>query len=251
MAKRLGSKKVKAITQEDIEKMLARLRRRADGSLKAPDTRRANVVIVLTLFSFAVTRGYLKRAPFEKLEKPRQRPRERLPTKAEDAAVDQRATPAFRRIFRAMRLCGARPGELASASISDYRADQNLIVLEQHKTCEKTGRVRKIGVGEKLRAILTESIGARTQGPLFLDDRGKPWTAQKLSKRYKRCCRKAGLAEDLCLYLQRHAHATEMCEKAGVYAAAQSLGHADVSTTASRYVKPKDSLLASNQDLID
>lgn len=133
--------------------------------------------------------------------------------------------------------------------IEDYSRESGLIILADHKTFEATGRVRKIGVGGKLSAIIEEATAGRESGFIFLDGRGNPWTAQKLSKAYKRLCRKAGLAEDLCLYLQRHQHATEMCEKGGIHAAALSLGHASLNTTM-RYVHSDDSLLAKNQDLI-
>jgi site-specific recombinase XerD len=246
----LGEREIESIRMADVDTFLTAAGRKADGSPKSADTRRANVIVVQTFFAFLVSFGFLGELPFKRLEKPRPRMRDRIPTEAEDAAIEKLASPEFLRVFRALRYCGARPGELSAATIADYRPAERLIVLSKHKTAEKTGKPRKIGVGKKLAAILTEAIGGRTEGPLFLAENGVAWTAQRLSKRYKRLCRQADLSEELCLYLQRHAHATELCEKLGVFAASQALGHTDVKTT-QRYIKPKDSLLSEHQDLLD
>jgi site-specific recombinase XerD len=246
----LGEREIESIRMADIDTFLTAAGRKADGSLKSADTRRANVIVLQTLFAFLVSFGFLAEAPFKRLEKPRPRMRDRIPTPEEDAAVEKLSTPEFLRVFRALRLCGARPGELSAATIADYKPAARLIVLDKHKTAEKTGKPRKIGVGKKLAAILKEAIGERAEGSIFLAEDGAPWTAQRLSKRYKRYVRKAGLAEDLLLYLQRHAHATELCERLGVFAASQALGHNDIKTT-QRYIKPKDSLLSEHQDLLD
>jgi len=244
----LGEQKLASIRLSDIESHLHRADRREDGSLKAADTRRANAVAVQKLFAFAVDRGLLDEPPFKKLEKPPPRRRERIPTAAEDAAVEALSPPAFRLILRALRQSGARPSEIAGAQVSDYDREKRLIILREHKT-SYTGKPRKIGVGAKLAAILVEAMGERTEGPLFVDVKGRAWTPQRLSKLYKRLCRRAKLSEELCLYMQRHAHATELCEKVGVHAASQALGHSNIQTTM-RYVHTNDALLAKNQDLV-
>lgn len=244
LRRRLGDRRIRSLTHDDIEHYLNRVNRN-----KAPDTVRANIGVVQSLFGFAVERGYLEKLPFAKLEKPPGRQRTRIPTDVEDVEVAMQATSAFRLIFLALRCTGARPGELAAATIADYDQEKRLIVLNSHKT-EGTGRPRKIGVGVKLEALLRESVGDRSEGPLFLDERGNSWTSEKLSKNYKRCCRAAGLSEDLCLYLTRHKHATLLCEVAGIHAASLSLGHASIETTM-RYVHPDDEKLAQYQDLLD
>lgn len=247
--KRLGDHEIEDLKLEDVEDALNRANRRRDGTLWAPDTRRANAVVLQNLFEFALRRGYLKAKLFEKLEKPRTRKRDRIPTDEENQLVEDLATPEFRRIFRALRQTGARPGELASAQIEDYDPESRLILIADHKTATKTGRPRKIGVGEKLEALVREAIGDRKVGAIFLDRRGNAWTTQKLSAIYRRLRKAAGLPPDLCLYLQRHQHATILCEKVGIHAAAQALGHSSIQTT-QRYVHPDDAQLSRNQDLV-
>lgn len=245
----LGERKIESITYEDLELFLRQVNHREGGTPKAADTRRANIATLETLFRYAKQRKLIAEMPFEKIEKPRGVRRERIPTEAEVAKVEELASPAFLAIYRALRQSGARPGELASAQVEHYDRAKGLIVLRDHKTARATGKARKIGVGEKLAAILAEAIGERTTGPIFLTEKGKPWTSQKLSKTYKALVRQAGLAEDLVLYLTRHAHATELCEKKGIHAAAAALGHSNLNTTM-RYVHEDDKNLGKNQDLI-
>lgn len=245
--KLLKKKKIKRLSLEQIEQALNAANRSKDGTLLAPDTRRANAVVLQHLFRFAVRRGYLKEMPFDKLERPRGRRRERIPTAAENQAVEEIADSAFLLVFRALRQSAARPGELAAAEIEHWHRDERLLVIPDHKTIGSTGRPREIGVGRKLEALLKESIGKRTEGPIFLDARGRPWTTEKLSATYRKLRKQAGLRDDLCLYLQRHLHATVLTEKVGIEAAKESLGHASITTTM-RYDHPEKARLAINQD---
>lgn len=246
---RLGDRKLKTLKLEEIEEYLHEAGRFPDGRLKAQDTRRANVTVLQQLFRFAQRRDLVDLPKCDALERPPSRRRDRIPTDDENAAVEAIAKPEFVLIFRALRQSGARPGELARACIADYDEAARLIVLADHKTATKVGRPRKIGVGDKLQLLIREAIGERTDGPIFLDGKGEAWTSEKLSRAYLYWRKKAGLPDGLCLYLQRHQHATELCEKAGIFVAAQSLGHASTKTT-ERYLHPDDSALSKNQDLV-
>ena len=62
--------------------------------------------------------------------------------------------------------------------------------------------------------------------------------------------RRAGLSEDLCVYLARHEHATKICDKLGIKAAADALGHTSLETT-KRYVKTDDDKLRRIQDAFE
>lgn len=247
--KRLGDRRIEDLTLEEVEAALVKANQFKDGRPKAPDTRRGNVIVLQQVFKFAVRRGYLAEPLFDKLERPRTRHRERIPTDEENAAIEAAADPEFRTIFRALRQCGARPGELARAQIENWDRESRLLVLKDHKTATKTGKPREIGVGDKLEALFLEAMAGRQSGPIFLDRRGKPWTTQKLSAIYRRLRKSAGLPAELCLYLQRHQHATQLTAKLGIEAAAQSLGHASIVTT-QRYNHPDKSRLAVNQDLV-
>ena len=99
--------------------------------------------------------------------------RERLPTEAEVEAIKAHANAAFGLIYQALRQCGARPNELARATVADWDRDNHQIVLTDHKTARKTGQARRIAVGAKLPSAIV-AAGDRTEGPLFVTVTGRP-----------------------------------------------------------------------------
>jgi integrase len=150
----------------------------------------------------------------------------------------------------ALRQCGARPGELCRATIADIDRTVNAIVLREHKTARKTGKPRRIPIGQKLGALLTQAIGDRRTGPIFLSPAGKAWTVPNLSRTYSRLRDDAGLARDLVLYLARHECGTKICREKGIEYARRLLGHSNISTT-QRYMHLDDRELADAQDLVE
>lgn len=247
--KRLGDQPIHKITLADVEDALNRANKRADGSLWSPDTRRSNSTVLQQVFKFAVRHRLLEEMPFDKLDRPRTRRRERIPTDEENAAIEALCPPEFLLIFRALRQTGARPGELCAVRIKDYDRDSRLLLILDHKTATRTGKPRKIGVGQKFGEIVAQAIGERTEGPIFLDSKGRAWTTPRLSAEFRKYRDKAGISKEICLYCQRHCHATALCAVAGIHVAAQALGHSSIQTTM-RYLHPDDSQLARNQDLV-
>ena len=71
-------------------------------------------------------------------------------------------------------------------------------------------------MGEKLGAFLTQAIGERLAGPVFLSPAGKAWTVPNLSRTYSRLRDLAGLPRDLVLYLARHECGTKVCRQKGI-----------------------------------
>jgi integrase len=221
------------------------------GQLKANATRTSNAIVLELLESFAVDelRCVVSRV-LPKLDKPIGRQREELPTDDQVKLILKHATPAFAKIYKALRQTGARPGELAGATFDHWHRELNEIVLAQHKTAAKTGEVRRIAVGKRFEKILLDSVGNRAEGHLFLNSAGKPWTVETLDKNFSRIRTAAGLPSSLVLYCTRHEHATRLCEKVGIEDAADALGHKSINTT-KRYIHKDRKRLADNQDLMD
>lgn len=220
------------------------------GQPKAPDTRRANIITFERLQQWAVENKLLEKPITGKLEKPRGRLRERVPTDAEMAAILKLASNEFALIYQALRQCGARPNELCRATLEDWDRTEGVIRLSDHKTATKTGKPRIIAVGEHLEQTLKKSLGRRQSGHLFRNAAGKPWTPARLSEVFRALRDRAGLPKDLCLYLTRHWHATQLCQ-AGVnlFEVAQALGHSDTHTT-ERYLHTTPERLKGNQDKV-
>lgn len=250
----LGGRSIAEISRLELEEWLFQADRwqsgPKQGKTKAPDTRRANAIALAQFQSWCVERGHLEKPILDKIEKPAGRLRERIPTTAETEQILQRAKPDFALIYKALRQSGARPGELCRATIADYKRDQAVILLEEHKTSAKTGRPRRIAVGAKFGELVDQAISNRTEGPIFLRANGTGWQASALSNVYRKIRDAAGLPTELVLYLARHEHATQICKKLGIHEAAQSLGHASIKTT-QRYLHVTDAERAANQDVFE
>lgn len=249
-ARAYNGRELLSLVRLDLENWLARSSRRPDGTLLAPDTRRANAISLSVWQRWCVDHGFLTAPIADNLEKPPGRQRERIPTDEETAKILEAGTPAFVRIYRALRQTGARPGELCGATIEQWQRDQGVIVLTDHKTAAKTGRDRRIAVGQKFSELLNEAVGDRTSGPIFLDDNGLVWNARRLSATYRKLRDKLGLPKDLVLYLTRHEHATQIVKKLGIFEAKEALGHTSIKTT-QRYAHATDAERAKNQDVFE
>ncbi|ADG70079.1 integrase family protein (plasmid) [Planctopirus limnophila DSM 3776] len=245
-----GTSSIDSLTTSSIEQHFAQANHWPDGRPKAPDTIRANIIAWEQLQAFLLQEQLIPQALTGAIAKPSGQLRERLPTKDEIARILAAAVPAFALIYRALRLSGCRPSELAKATFADWDQREGVISLADHKTATKSKRPRRIAVGDKLLEYLRLAIGDRTEGPLFLTSQGKPWTSARLSQEFRRTRERAGLSKDLVLYLTRHEHATQLCEKLDLNAAAEALGHASLNTTR-RYLHLSAKKLKANQDLFE
>jgi integrase len=174
--------------------------------------------------------------------------RERIPTAEEIGTLLKGASPEFRLIYTGLLQCGARPGELCRAQISDVDWAKGRITLAEHKTARKTGKPRVIPIGKNFGRTLHEAIDHRQAGPIFRTPRGSAWTVGNLSGTHRRLRNAAGLPKDLVLYLARHRFGTEAL-RAGVPLkdVSELMGHASVTTT-EIYLHRDVTELAGGQD---
>lgn len=220
------------------------------GELKAAATRASNVVVLQLLEAFAIEMKVMPGPILPKLDVPIGARRETLPNEAEVKRILNLAREPFKLIYRALRQSGARPNELVRATFADWHRADNEIVLLYHKTAEATGESRKIGVGKKLAAILALATAGRSEGVLFLNCFGQPWTVEALSKTFSRLRNAAGISKSIVLYTTRHEHATNLCKKVSIDDAADALNHKSINTTR-HYVHKEKQKLLDNQDLME
>lgn len=219
---------------------------------KAPDTVRLTLVAWERWQAWAVTAGHLPAPLLPKQRKPSGRQRTALPSKEQLRTLVAHAPADWLLLFRALRLTGARPGELCRATIADLTRDRGSIVLQEHKTARKTGQAREIALGHSaLPDILATAIGERTEGPIFLRSGGSPWTPPAFCGVFRRLRKAAGLPDDLIPYLLRHEHGTEMYRKTrDILGTAKLMGHKKVTMT-ERYVRVDLGQLQRDQRLFD
>lgn len=219
----------------------------AAGQGKASTTQRHTAVALEQCQKWAVNNAIISKPWLGKVPKPSQNVRTRIPTELETAALLKHAHKRFRLVYTALRMSGARPGELTRAEIADWDRDRGAIVLLDHKTARKTKKARIIVVGKKLAKLLQFAIGKRKAGPIFLSPRGAAWSVNNLSQTYSRLRDAAGLDAELVLYCARHEAGTEFCRREGLFMASQLLGHTSVQTT-QRYVHQGIDELRAAQD---
>lgn len=246
-----GEREWDSLKPLEVDEWLQRACTMADGSRVAPDTERLTIVSFERLQGWSVDNKLVEAKIFNNaLEKPRGRQRDRVPTEAETRKLLKKASRAFRDIYQALRLCGARPNELVRARIEDLDPALGAIILAEHKTARKVGKPRVIPIGDKLADLIKRVIGQRPGGHIFLDERGEPWTTQRLSRKYRELRDAAGLERDLVLYMARHEHGTAVTKKFGIHAACKALGHASITTT-QRYAHMTTDELRANQDALE
>lgn len=218
------------------------------GELMANATRSSNAVVLELLESFALEVKAIPGKILPRLEKPISPRRDVVPTVDEVKAILAAAAPAARLIITALNQCGARPSELTGAKISDWHRDDREIVLADHKTVTKTGEPRRIGVGKRLEKTLSSAVGDRTDGFLFLNTQGKPWSTDSLAKYVNRIRTRLKIRPGVVPYGLRHKFLTKLCQVTSIEEAADAANHGSIKTTM-QYVHKDKSKRADNQDL--
>ncbi len=243
LAVQLGAKVIDQIGPGDVLHALeASCAKRGSNS-----TRRARAIAVQQLQQFAVDNSLIVRPWLAKIPKPTGGHRTRIPTEEETKAILRGGSAAFRLIYEALRLSGARPNELCRATIADWDRPQGVILLREHKTARKSGKPRLIPVGKKLERLLQLAAGKRKEGPLFLTNRRTAWTVGNLSTQFTRIKKQAGISDELVLYSARHEAGTRFCKTHGILVASRLLGHSNITMT-QRYVHTDVEALRAAQD---
>lgn len=245
----LGSREAAEITEQDILDYLQRHSTNSrTGKPIAPDTYRARTCSIDKWHKFGLKRGYIPKEIYEKLDKPVGRKRERIPHPDEVERIKSHCKPAFLLAWAFLRMSGCRPGELARSRVENWDKTIRAIVLQRHKTAKKTGRARKIPVGASLAAIIDQSLNGRTEGYLFVNARGEPWTTNSLGSAFRRARDLAGVTKEVVNYSARHAWGTWAYHNLGIIETAESMGHKGTNMVM-QYAHMRIEELASRQDL--
>ncbi len=251
--KRFGEKDFDAITLMDIEGYLFEVNHwqhgQFNGEEKAPDTQRRNIIALEQLQKYALSHDALAKAVVKDIPKPVGRQRDRLATAAETELIKAHCAPEFLCIYNALRQSGARPNELARATVEIWNQTEMVIVHTKHKTSRKTGKPRRIAVGARMLVWVKEGLGERTTGHIWLSPRGKPWTPASLSATFRRARDAAGVDRSIVLYCARHEYATEMLKHCTPIQTAVAMGHSNLSML-DRYNHTTNAEMCTNQDLV-
>lgn len=128
--------------------------------------------------------------------------RERLLTIAERKKLLMASPPDLRAFLKALLLTGARPGEMANATVRNLDKT-GLLTLDG-----KTGK-RTVAISADALIHLTECAGERGDDqPLLIRDDGQAWARYYWRDKFQ-AARSAAEMEDVVVYALRHAAITE------------------------------------------
>jgi integrase len=197
--------------------------------------RRGAVVAVQRPFNWAVKLGYIASNPIAHIEKPRAKRRETFVTPAEWLKIRDRYAEGdpFRDLLEFCWETGCRPQEAKAIEARHVTPDRTMILFPPAEA--KGGRRwRRILLEGRAREIIERLLALRRHGRLFLNARGKPWTAACMSNRFQRLKKKLGVK--YFAYALRHGFATRMLTSGVDYlTVAELLGHSNGTMLATVY----------------
>lgn len=201
-----------------VQEWLAELAERLDAGTLARDSLRSHAVRTRAISRRLFDSGLIESHRLERLPTPRRdlAAELRVPARSEIAALLEACDPATRggRLDRALVAVlsdgGPRRSELASLDVVDFDRDGAWIRLRQPA---KRGVRRYVMLGSATRAILTEYIGRRTSGPLFLDRRLARLSGNAIAQRVRDVSVRAGLERTIGPQLLRRFAASEVAAR--------------------------------------
>jgi integrase len=192
-------------------------------------TTRSAIKTILACLNLAVKDGLISVNPVKDVEKPAWERRELVLTGDELAKLLPAAREPFKTLLTAMADSGCRPGEICSLQVEDCFPDES-IWLVANKTKNKTGvKKRPIYLTPELAELTRRLIDGRTEGPLFRNRDGNPWTTDTVRCRFRNLREKLGLSKGVIPYGTRHRFASDAInhQKMDSLIVARLMGHSD------------------------
>lgn len=200
-------------------------------------TRRCAVASVKRALNWAVKEGYLEVNPLRDVVKPAVLHRDTVISDEDHAKLhDSASDEPFKQFLAALRATGCRPGEIAAVTAKDVDLGAGTWTLKRHKTVTKTNRPRVVFLTQDMVDLSRTLIEKHSEGPLFRNRRGLPWTKNSIRCRFRRLRTKAKVSKGVVAYAYRHTFATAGLE-AGVPLAtvAELLGHTSTKMVSEHY----------------
>ncbi len=190
------------------------------------------VTAIKRVFNWSVEQGYIDHSPLHGLKKPDPGRREQTISQEEfDEALSCVPNTNFHDIARFVWFTGCRPEE--AVKITRKMVDLSLSrIIVPRLEAKKKKRPRVIYLCDEAREIVERNMG--NSPTLFLNTKGRPWTAYAIANTWGRIEKKTG--KRYCTYSLRHSYATDQL-KAGTdpVTLATLLGHQDTSMLAKVY----------------
>ena len=200
-----------------------------------PAYRRGGLVAIQRPFNWAEKLGYIPATPVKHVEKPKAVRRENAVT-ADDWKRIKAHYPAgdtFALLLEFSWESGCRPQESKRIEARHIDLARMRVVFPPEEAKGKK-RTRVIHLTPPAAAILKALLGEHADGPVFVNEDGKPWTAQAMSCRFGRL--KKHLGVKFAAYDFRHGFCERLLESGADHlTVAELMGHADGKMVATTY----------------
>ena len=232
-----------AIRVGEIRRFHLRKIERAMVGKYSAATVRDTLSSVQHVFNWAIEMELLDSTPIAKYKKPAGGNRSRITTPEEFQALLRHTDRSFQRFLIALRATGCRPGEVRSLLWTMVDLDNGLWVLPRHKTVtmqrEPLPRVIPLPSAVLKLCHWLARKPHRTDDHVFVNQRGVPYSKDCCVRKMDRLRKRAGIevknGENLVLYSNRHAYATNAVGKVSDVELAEVMGHT-TTRTLRRYV---------------
>jgi integrase len=151
----------------------------------APDTIYGAIRTVQRAMNWAVKRGYLPKSPVKNVEKPQTEPREAIITLAQFEQIIARCSDENARdFFNVMWETGCRVQEIRKVEAKHFvEAERCWLFPRSQAKGKRSPRI--VYLTDKAIEI-TKRLAAKTPtGPIFRNRKGRPWTKDTLSRRFR------------------------------------------------------------------
>jgi integrase len=195
----------------------------------SPSTVRSHIKTIIACLNLALKDGLIEETPVKDIEKPGWERREKILSGEELQKLLVAASEPFKTLLKAVADSGCRPGEICSLRVEDCFPDDS-VWLVANKTKNQTGvKKRPIYLTPALAELTRSLIGVRTEGHLFLNRHGEPWTTDTVRLRFSRLRNKLGLSNGVIPYGTRYRFASDAInhQKMDSLVVARLLGHSD------------------------
>ena len=186
----------------------------------------------LILKRYLVDQGHLERSPLRGLKKPVPNHREQILSQEEfDEALAQVPNQNFNDLAHFVWYTGCRPQEAVIVTSAMYDSKFTRIVLPIVDSKGKKHH-RIIYLCDEAKEIVERNLG--NEPTLFLNTKGKPWTANAICSTWNRIKNK--LRTRYCTYALRHSYATHQLQNGtDPVTLATLLGHRDTTMLSKVY----------------
>ena len=206
------------------------------GDAWSPAYRRGAIIAIQRPFNWAEELGYIPATPIKRIKKPEAQRREQFTSPEEWVKIRDHYEDGdpFRDLLEVAWESGCRPQEVKRLEPRHVRLDQHLILIPKEEAKGKK-HPRVIYLSDRAEQIIKRHLEQCSEGPIFRNEDGEPWTAQAMSCRFGRL-KKHLDGVKYCGYDLRHGFATrKLVDGHNPSIVAEALGHRDGRMLAQHY----------------